>query len=196
MRTRNSNFPNNSNVTIPRRRNRGRTPNIVEPELRTIVEVAPIAEHTMEELLRAPAEGYGEAIVLPKINADHFEIKTNLLQLVQANPFHGYERENPHAHINSFKKITSNLRFRDVPNDVIKLMMFPYSLEGNTRLCSRLLWSSQLFVLETWFSSSKPLSPPIPKYQISVCLLFSKPDVRNGMVKSESVQLLSADYTV
>ncbi|GJY10175.1 reverse transcriptase domain-containing protein [Tanacetum coccineum] len=134
MRTRNSNFPNNSNVTIPRRRNRGRAPNVVEPELRTIVEVAPMAERTMEELLRAPTEGYGEAIVLPEINADHFEIKTNLLQLVQANPFHGYERENPHAHINSFKRITSTLRFRDVPNDVIKLMMFPYSLEGNARL--------------------------------------------------------------
>ncbi|GJY47556.1 reverse transcriptase domain-containing protein [Tanacetum coccineum] len=132
MRTRNSNFPNNSNVTIPRRRNKGRAPNIVEPELRTIV--APMAERTMEELLRAPTEGYGEAIVLPEINADHFEIKTNLLQLVQANPFHGYERENPHAHINSFKRITSTLRFRDVPNDVIKLMMFPYSLEGNARL--------------------------------------------------------------
>ncbi|GJU79252.1 reverse transcriptase domain-containing protein [Tanacetum coccineum] len=132
MRTRNLNFPNNSNVTIPRRQNSGRAPNIVEPELRTIV--APMAERTMEELLRAPTEGYGEAIVLPEINADHFEIKTNLLQLVQANPFHGYERENPHAHINSFKRITSTLRFRDVPNDVIKLMMFPYSLEGNARL--------------------------------------------------------------
>ncbi|GKD34880.1 hypothetical protein Tco_1250389 [Tanacetum coccineum] len=93
MRTRNSNFPNNSNVTIPRRRNKGRAPNIVEPELRTIV--APMAERTMEELLRAPTEGYGEAIVLPEINADHFEIKMNLLQLVQANPFHGYEREIP-----------------------------------------------------------------------------------------------------
>ncbi|GJU34809.1 reverse transcriptase domain-containing protein [Tanacetum coccineum] len=46
-----------------------------------------MAERTMEELLRAPTEGYGEAIVLPEINADHFEIKTNLLQLVQANPF-------------------------------------------------------------------------------------------------------------
>ncbi|GJW51802.1 RNA-directed DNA polymerase, eukaryota [Tanacetum coccineum] len=67
MRTRNSNFPNNSNVTIPRRRNRGRAPNIVEPELRTIVEVAPMAERTMEELLRAPTEGYGEAIVLPSL---------------------------------------------------------------------------------------------------------------------------------
>ncbi|GJS69286.1 reverse transcriptase domain-containing protein [Tanacetum coccineum] len=134
MRTRNSNFPNNSNVTILRRRNRGRAPNIVEPELRTIVEVAPMAERTMEELLRAPTKGYGEAIVLPKINADHFEIKTNLLQLVQASPFHGYERENPHAHINSFKRITSTLRFRDVPNDVIKLMMFPYSLEGAAKV--------------------------------------------------------------
>ncbi|GJW63159.1 reverse transcriptase domain-containing protein [Tanacetum coccineum] len=55
-----------------------------------------------------PTEGYGKAIVLPEINADHFEIKTNLLQLVQANPFNG----------------------RMLPNDVIKLMMFPYSLEG------------------------------------------------------------------
>ncbi|GJW48785.1 hypothetical protein Tco_0080431 [Tanacetum coccineum] len=96
MRTRNSYFPNNSNVTIPRRRNKGRAPNIVEPELRTIVEVAPMAERTMEELLRAPTEGYGEAIVLPEINADHFEIKTNLLQLerfkelLRACPHHGF----------------------------------------------------------------------------------------------------------
>ncbi|GKA74456.1 reverse transcriptase domain-containing protein [Tanacetum coccineum] len=97
--------------------------------------IVAMADRTMEELLRAPTEGYGEAIVLPEINADHFEIKTNLLQLVQANPFHGLENENPHAHINSFKRITSTLRFRNVPNDVIKLMMFPYSLEGAAKTC-------------------------------------------------------------
>ncbi|GJT05741.1 hypothetical protein Tco_0840203 [Tanacetum coccineum] len=89
-----------------------------------------MAECTMEELLRAPTEGYGEATVLLEINADHFVIKTNFLQLVQPNPFHGLENENPYAHINSFKRITSTLRFRNVPNDVIKLMMFPHSLEG------------------------------------------------------------------
>ncbi|GJY77118.1 hypothetical protein Tco_0482234 [Tanacetum coccineum] len=94
-----------------------------------------MAERIMEELLRAPTKGYGEAIVLPEINADHFEIKTNLLQLVQANPFKGRENENPHAHINSFKRITLTLRFRNVPNDVIKLMMFPYSLEGAAKTC-------------------------------------------------------------
>ncbi|GKB77559.1 reverse transcriptase domain-containing protein, partial [Tanacetum coccineum] len=91
------------------------------------VEVAPMAERTMEELLRAPTKGYGEAIVILEIIANHFEIKTNLLQLVQASPFHGFERDNPHTHINNFK--------RNVPNDVIKLMMFPYSLEGNARIC-------------------------------------------------------------
>nr|GEU74343.1 reverse transcriptase domain-containing protein [Tanacetum cinerariifolium] len=86
----------------------------------------------MEELLQAPTKGYGETIVIPEINADHFKIKTNLLQLVQANSYHGFERENPH--INNFKRITSTLKFRDVPNDVIKLMMFPYSLEGSARV--------------------------------------------------------------
>nr|GFA41200.1 reverse transcriptase domain-containing protein [Tanacetum cinerariifolium] len=89
---------------------------------------------TMEELLQEPMKGYGEAIVIPKINADHFEIKTNFLQLVQANPYHGFEKENPHTHLNNFKRITSTLKFRDVRNDVIKLMMFQYSLKGNARL--------------------------------------------------------------
>nr|GFA80696.1 reverse transcriptase domain-containing protein [Tanacetum cinerariifolium] len=93
-----------------------------------------VDNHTMEELLQAPTKGYREAIVIPEINADHFEIKTNLLQLVQANPYHGFERENPHTHINIFKRITSTLKFKDVPNDVIKLMMFPYSLEGTARV--------------------------------------------------------------
>nr|GEV05524.1 reverse transcriptase domain-containing protein [Tanacetum cinerariifolium] len=81
MRTRSKSYPNNSNATIPRRQNRKRVPNIVEPEIRTIEEVVPMADQTMEDLLQAPTEGYGEAIVIPEILAENFEIKTNLLQL-------------------------------------------------------------------------------------------------------------------
>nr|GEX41535.1 reverse transcriptase domain-containing protein [Tanacetum cinerariifolium] len=118
MGTKNSYFLNNSSVTIPRHRNKRRTPNIVEPELRTIIKLAPIADNcTMKELLQPPTEGYGEAIIISKINADHFEIKMNLLQLVQANPYHGFERENPQTHIDNFKRITLTLKFKDVPND-------------------------------------------------------------------------------
>nr|GEW22379.1 reverse transcriptase domain-containing protein [Tanacetum cinerariifolium] len=50
-----------------------------------------MADRTMEELLQAPTEGYGEAIVVPEILAD-------------------------------------------VPNDAIKLMLFPYSLKGAARI--------------------------------------------------------------
>nr|GEV48062.1 hypothetical protein [Tanacetum cinerariifolium] len=80
MRNRSKSYPNNSNATILRRQNRKRVPNIVEPEIRTIEEVVPMADRTMEELLQAPTEGYGEAIVIPKILAENFEIITNLLQ--------------------------------------------------------------------------------------------------------------------
>nr|GEW82918.1 reverse transcriptase domain-containing protein [Tanacetum cinerariifolium] len=116
---------------------------------------------TMEELLQSPMEGYGEAIVIPEINADHFEIKTNLLQLVQANLYHGFKRENHHTHINNFKRITSTLKFRDVPNDIIILMMFPYSLEESARV-----WYNKepLSSILTWEDPSMP-SPWI--YRVS-----------------------------
>nr|GEX88665.1 hypothetical protein [Tanacetum cinerariifolium] len=55
----------------------------------------------MEELLQAPTKGYGEAIVIPEILAENFEIKTNLLQLVHANKFHGFEIDNSHTHISA-----------------------------------------------------------------------------------------------
>nr|GEW07097.1 reverse transcriptase domain-containing protein [Tanacetum cinerariifolium] len=178
MRTRNSCFPNNSSVTIPRRQNKIHTPNIVEHELRTIVEVAPMADNrTMEELLQAPTEGYGEVIVISKINTDHFEIKTNLKQLVQANPYHGFERENPHTHINNFKRITLTLKFRDVPNDVIQLMMFPYSLEGAARVCG--FFQNQSSTSGTLPSNTIPNS----KGEIKAITTRSEPDVLKTLPK-------------
>nr|GEV93048.1 reverse transcriptase domain-containing protein [Tanacetum cinerariifolium] len=134
MRTRSNFYSFNSAATIPRRSNRRRVPNIVEPEIHTIEKIVLMVDRTMEELLQAPTEGYGEAIVTPKILAENFKIKTNLLQLVQANKFHGFERDNPHTHISNFKRMTATLKYWDVTNDAIKLMLFPYSLEGAARI--------------------------------------------------------------
>nr|GEY64964.1 reverse transcriptase domain-containing protein [Tanacetum cinerariifolium] len=134
MRTRSNFYPSNSTANIPRHSNRRRIPNIVEPEIQTITEIVPMAYRTMEELLHEPTDGYGEAIVIPEILAENFEIKMNLLQLVQANKFHGFERDNPHTHISNFKRMTATLKYRDVPNDAIMPMLFPYSLEGAARV--------------------------------------------------------------
>nr|GEV36837.1 hypothetical protein [Tanacetum cinerariifolium] len=89
---------------------------------------------TMEEMLQAPTEGYGDAIVVPDILAEKFEIRTGLLSVIQANQLHGFESNNPHDHIRSFNRITSTLKFKDVANNAIKLMLFPYSLEGAAKI--------------------------------------------------------------
>nr|GEW02963.1 reverse transcriptase domain-containing protein [Tanacetum cinerariifolium] len=57
MRTRSKSYPNNSNATIPRRSNRRRVPNIVEPEIRTIKEVVPMADRLRKSYSRHPRKG-------------------------------------------------------------------------------------------------------------------------------------------
>nr|GEX69658.1 reverse transcriptase domain-containing protein [Tanacetum cinerariifolium] len=46
----------------------------------------------------------------------------------------GHEKEDPHAHLRYFNKITSTMRVSNVPNSTIKLMLFPFSLEGAARI--------------------------------------------------------------
>nr|GEW04324.1 reverse transcriptase domain-containing protein [Tanacetum cinerariifolium] len=91
-------------------------------------------QRTMAQLLQAPTEGYEDAIVIPAITADNFELKHGLLTLVQNKQFHGHDKEDPHAYIRYFNKITSTLKSPNVPNTSIKLMLFPFSLEGAARI--------------------------------------------------------------
>nr|GFB32926.1 hypothetical protein [Tanacetum cinerariifolium] len=87
----------------------------------------------MAELLRAPTEGYVEAIVVPPILAEHFELKHSLINMMNADQFFGLEKDNPHDHIRWFNKITSTIKYKDVPSSAIKLMLFPFSLAGAAR---------------------------------------------------------------
>nr|GEW81950.1 reverse transcriptase domain-containing protein [Tanacetum cinerariifolium] len=85
-------------------------------------------QRTMAQLLQAPIEGYEDAIVVPAITADNFKLKHGLLTLVQNKQFFS------HAHVRYFNKITSTLKFPNVPNTSIKLMLFSFSLEGVARI--------------------------------------------------------------
>nr|GEW83968.1 ribonuclease H-like domain-containing protein [Tanacetum cinerariifolium] len=73
-------FPPTS--TIPRR-SKKQTTNVVEPKFRTIVEMAD--NRTMGQMLQAPIKGYEDAIVVPQINVNNFELKQTLINLVQSN---------------------------------------------------------------------------------------------------------------
>nr|GEX28233.1 hypothetical protein [Tanacetum cinerariifolium] len=88
---------------------------------------------TMAELLRAPTEGYAEAIVVPPILAEPFELKHSLINMMTTDQFFRLEKDNPHDHIRWFNKITSTIKYKDVPSSAIKLMLFPFSLVGAAR---------------------------------------------------------------
>nr|GEU43075.1 reverse transcriptase domain-containing protein [Tanacetum cinerariifolium] len=107
MRTRRSYFPPTS--TIPRR-SRKQTTNVVEPEFCTIVEMAD--NRNMAQMLQAPIEGYKDAIVFTR-------------------------RQDPHNYLHFFNKVTSTFRHPEVPNTTIKLLLFPFSLEGEARILDK-----------------------------------------------------------
>ncbi|GJT40857.1 reverse transcriptase domain-containing protein [Tanacetum coccineum] len=98
----------NPTSTNPKHCNRRRSKQRVEPFALEDTPVVPMADQrTMAELLRAPTEGYAEAIVVPPIPAEHFELKHSLINLVTSKQFFGFEKEDPHAHIRYFNMITS-----------------------------------------------------------------------------------------
>nr|GEX35194.1 reverse transcriptase domain-containing protein [Tanacetum cinerariifolium] len=60
--------------------------------------------HTMAELLRAPTEGYAEAIVVPPILAEQFELEHSLINMMTTNQFFGLKKDNPHDHIRAARR--------------------------------------------------------------------------------------------
>nr|GEU75196.1 hypothetical protein [Tanacetum cinerariifolium] len=56
-------------------------------------------QRTMAELLCAPTEGYAEAIVVPPILVEQFELKHSLINMMTSDQFFGLEKENHHDHI-------------------------------------------------------------------------------------------------
>nr|GEY40260.1 hypothetical protein [Tanacetum cinerariifolium] len=73
-------------------------------------EVSMADNRTMAQLLQAATVGYEDAIVIPEIAATNFELKHGLINLVQNKQFFRHDKEDPHAHIRYFNKITSTMR--------------------------------------------------------------------------------------
>nr|GEU80697.1 hypothetical protein [Tanacetum cinerariifolium] len=121
--------PTTSNLKRHNRR-RSKQPFILEESpLDTMVD-----QRTMVELLRAPTEGYAEAIVVPPILAEHFELKHSLINMMTSDQFFRLEKDNPHDHIRWFNKITSTIKYKDVPNSEIKPIrprFFEFCRRGN-----------------------------------------------------------------
>nr|GEY75404.1 hypothetical protein [Tanacetum cinerariifolium] len=74
----------------------------------------------------------------PPILAEQFELKHSLINMMTSDRFFELEKDNPHDHICWFNKITSTIKYKDVPNSAIKLMLFPFSLAEAARRTTNL----------------------------------------------------------
>nr|GEV42084.1 hypothetical protein [Tanacetum cinerariifolium] len=74
----------------------------------------------------------GSAITIPK-TANEFAIKCNHLTLVKGNQFDGRTKTGPHKYIHEFLGICDMFKYRDTENEVVRLMMFPLSLTGESK---------------------------------------------------------------
>nr|GFA22852.1 reverse transcriptase domain-containing protein [Tanacetum cinerariifolium] len=120
---------------------------------------------TMAELLQAPTEGYEDAIVIPEIAANNFELKNGLINLVQNKQFFGYDNEDAHAYICYFNKITSTMR---VPNYSLNSDAGGNFLDKMPRECMKIIESkskvhqsrAKAVVAKVSTSSSTPAISP------------------------------------
>ncbi|XP_074287795.1 uncharacterized protein LOC141612946 [Silene latifolia] len=81
----------------------------------------------------APKHIVNPSIQRPRIQANNFEIKNALLNLVQDNQFGGGPLENPNDHLNDFLENCDMYKSNGVSDDAVRLRLFPRSLRGSAK---------------------------------------------------------------
>nr|GFB50701.1 reverse transcriptase domain-containing protein [Tanacetum cinerariifolium] len=118
--------------------------------------------------------------------------------MMTSDQFVGLEKDNPHDHIRWFNKITSTIKYKDVPNSAIKLMLFPFSLTGaacrwleKELPCSILTWEDLVskFINEFF----PPQNDKSLRTQDVLTIIENKAKVRNSQNKSTVSQVKSSD---
>nr|GFC90849.1 hypothetical protein [Tanacetum cinerariifolium] len=84
--------------------------------------------------------------------------------------FFGHDKEDPHAHVRYFNKITSTLKFLNFPNTSIKLMLFPFSLEDIIESKSKVRYSRNKPVVAkvSTTASTSGISPDVAELKDTV----------------------------
>ena len=70
-------------------------------------------------------------VTLPQIQANHFELKPGVIQLLLT--FYGLEKEDPYLHVKEFLDICTTFKFQNFFDELIRLMLFPFSLKDKAK---------------------------------------------------------------
>ncbi|XP_073317273.1 uncharacterized protein [Primulina huaijiensis] len=99
-----------------------------ENDRHNLPEAIPIRYH-----FRPVIKTHYSGIARGTINANNFELKPALINMVQQNLFAGIATADPHVHLRTFLEITDTVKINNVPDDIIRLHLFPFSLRDQAR---------------------------------------------------------------
>ena len=86
------------------------------------------------EYAQPSIDGTASCIRKPPMQANNFELKPSYVSMIQnLVQFHGLPNEDPNLHIAYFLDICDMFRVNGVPNDAIRLRLFPFSLKDRAR---------------------------------------------------------------
>ena len=74
-----------------------------------------------------------EPIAQPEVAAVEYEIKPNLVSMVQHDQFGGSASEDAGMHLHNFTELCNMTRIKDYDPDALKLHLFPFSLRGKAK---------------------------------------------------------------
>ncbi|XP_023892547.2 uncharacterized protein LOC112004530 [Quercus suber] len=92
--------------------------------------------------------GATSSIRRPAIQANNFEIKQAIIQMIQQTvQFGGLSQEDPNVHIANFLEICDTFKHNGVTDDAIRLKLFPFSLRDKAKV-----WLNSLppGIITTW----------------------------------------------
>ncbi|KAL0438868.1 UNVERIFIED_CONTAM: hypothetical protein Slati_2369800 [Sesamum latifolium] len=93
------------------------------------MEIMGVVERPIMEYLFPTADGTISSIAKPAIQANNFEIKPSIIQIIRSSvQFSGLPDEDLNKHLINFLEICDTFRFNGVSNDAVRLRIFPFSL--------------------------------------------------------------------
>ena len=130
------NYTDNPEKPVRRARLRVIPPLAILPAQEPIPEAPHVLEAMAEKTLHEFSVPSTDIVATgPNINIGdmNFELKSSLINMVQASPFCGKPNEDANAHLQNFLELCNTVVIRGVTADVIKLRLFPFSLLGKAK---------------------------------------------------------------
>ena len=130
------NYTDNPEKLMRRARLHVVPPLAILPAQEPISEAPLVLEAMTEKTLREfPVPSTDNVAIGLNINVEdmNFELKSSLINTVQASPFCGKPNEDANAHLQNFLELCDTVVIWGVAADVVKLRLFPFSLLGKAK---------------------------------------------------------------